>query len=844
MNDVSTLTLPVLPLTTGVVFPQMVVTLALESEDAQAAAEAAADGRVLLVPRLEGRYSRIGTVAKVESRLTLPNGQAALVVRGESRAHVGGGVVGTGDALWVQAEPVTHDEPTERVAALAREYRATARALLEQFGGRRLGSVLGDVDDPEALADTAGWIPDLSLERKVTLLETTEVEARLELASAWAKEALAELELAERIRSDVTDGMEKSQREFLLRQQLAAIRKELGEDGDDDPVAEYRERFADRTLADDVTEAVDRELAKLERTSPQNAEYGWIRAWLDTVAELPWGERSDDHLDLGAARAVLDADHTGLDDVKERVVEFLAVRKLRAERGVDQGVGEGARRRAGAIIALVGPPGVGKTSLGESIARALGRSFVRVALGGVRDEAEIRGHRRTYVGAQPGRIVRALSEAGSMNPVFLLDEIDKVGSDWRGDPSSALLEVLDPAQNHSFRDHYLEVDLDLSDVLFVATANVLDTIPGPLLDRVEVVRLDGYTEDEKVAIARDHLVARQLERNGLRDGEVRFTDDALRAVVSDYTMEPGVRDLERQLGKVLRKAATAIAGEDAERGARGDAGPTGAVDQAAPGADTPADDTRSDDTRSDDTRSDDTRSDDTRSDDARSDDARSDDAAVVIEVDDLRPALGRARFPRDDHDRVNGPGVATGLAVTGAGGDVLSVEATALDGDVGLKVTGQLGDVMSESAEIAFTYVRAHRHELGIGEGADQRRIHLHVPAGAVPKDGPSAGVTMTTALVSLLTGRPVRPEVGMTGEVTLQGRVLPIGGVKQKVLAAQRAGLTTVILPARNEPDLDDLPDDVREAMTLHTVRHVSEVLALALEDEVATPVAADLAA
>ena len=825
MNDVSTLTLPVLPLTTGVVFPQMVVTLALESDEAKAAAEAAADGRVLLVPRLDGRYSRIGTVAKVESRLTLPNGQAALVVRGESRAHVGGGVVGTGDALWVQAEPVALDEPTERVADLAREYRATARALLEQFGGRRLGSVLGDVDDPGALADTAGWIPDLSLERKVTLLETIEVEARLELASAWAKEALAELELAERIRSDVTEGKEKSQREFLLRQQLAAIRKELGEDGDDDPVAEYRERFADRTLPDDVTEAVDRELAKLERTSPQNAEYGWIRAWLDTVAELPWGERSDDHLDLGEARAVLDADHTGLDDVKERVVEFLAVRKLRAERGVDQGrVGEGGGRRAGAIIALVGPPGVGKTSLGESIARALGRSFVRVALGGVRDEAEIRGHRRTYVGAQPGRIVRALSEAGSMNPVFLLDEIDKVGSDWRGDPSSALLEVLDPAQNHSFRDHYLEVDLDLSDVLFVATANVLDTIPGPLLDRVEVVRLDGYTEDEKVAIARDHLVARQLERNGLHEGEVRFTDDALRAVVSDYTMEPGVRDLERQLGKVLRKTATAIAGDGAERDERVDAGPADAADDAAADADTRPDDTRSDDTRPDDT--------------------RFDHAAVVIEVDDLRPALGRPRFPRDDHDRVNGPGVATGLAVTGAGGDVLSVEATALDGEVGLKVTGQLGDVMSESAEIAFTYVRAHREALGIAEGADQRRIHLHVPAGAVPKDGPSAGVTMTTALVSLLTGRPVRPEVGMTGEVTLQGRVLPIGGVKQKVLAAQRAGLTTVILPARNEPDLDDLPDDVREAMTLHTVSDVSEVLALALDDEVATPVAADLAA
>ncbi len=780
MNDLSTLTLPVLPLTTGVVFPQMVVTIAVESDEARAAVEAASDGRLLLVPRLDGRYGRVGTVAEVESRLTLPNGQAALVVRGESRAHVGGGVVGTGEALWVEAEVVAAEAPSERAVELAREYRAAARALLEQLGGgRRIGSVLGDVEDPGALADTAGWIPDLALDRKVELLETVDPEARIALALGWAKEALAELELAERIRTDVTEGMEKTQREFLLRQQLAAIRKELGEDGDDDPVADYRERFDGRDLPADVAAAVDRELAKLERTSAQSAEYGWIRAWLDTLAELPWGERSDDHLDLAAARAVLDADHTGLDDVKQRIVEFLAVRKLRAERGTAEAEGG---RRAGAIIALVGPPGVGKTSLGESIARALGRSFVRVALGGVRDEAEIRGHRRTYVGAQPGRIVRALEEAGTMNPVFLLDEIDKVGSDWRGDPSSALLEVLDPAQNHSFRDHYLEVDLDLSDVLFIATANVLDTIPGPLLDRVEVVRLDGYTEDEKVAIARDHLVARQLERNGLHPDEVVFDEDALRTVVGDYTMEPGVRDLERQLGKVLRKAATRIAAGEADA-----ADEAGAPDGA-------------------------------------------ERAAVVIGVDDLRPALGRPRFPRDDHDRDHGPGVATGLAVTGAGGDVLSVEATALDGETGLKVTGQLGDVMSESADIAFTYVRANRAELGIAEGADQRRFHLHVPAGAVPKDGPSAGVTMTTALVSLLTGRPVRSEVGMTGEVTLQGRVLPIGGVKQKVLAAQRAGLTTVILPARNGPDLDDLPDDVRESMTLHLVSDVTEVLALAL--------------
>ena len=470
---------------------------------------------------------------------------------------------------------------------------------------------------------------------------------------------------------------------------------------------------------------------------------------------------------MDAARATLDADHTGLDEVKQRIVELLAVRKLREERGIEE-VGT-ARRKPGAILALVGPPGVGKTSLGESVARALGRSFVRVALGGVRDEAEIRGHRRTYVGAQPGRIVRAITEAGTMNPVVLLDEIDKVGSDWRGDPSSALLEVLDPAQNHTFRDHYLEVDLDLSDVLFIATANVLETIPGPLRDRLELITLDGYTEDEKVTIARDHLLARQVVGNGLEPAEVDVTDDALHGIVAGYTREAGVRELERQLGKALRKVAVQVAG----------------------GAATP----------------------------------------VTIGADDLRELLGRERFHAEEiAERTAVPGVATGLAVTGAGGDVLFVEATSMDGEPSLQVTGQLGDVMKESAQIALSWVQSHRDDVDVDPGALARRFHVHFPAGAVPKDGPSAGITMTTALVSLLTGRPVRREVGMTGEVTLSGRVLPIGGVKQKVLAAHRAGLTEVILPARNGPDLDDLPDEVRDAMTVHLVDDVSEVLSLAL--------------
>jgi len=759
-------TLPVLPLSSGAVLPGMVVTIAVETDEARAALDAIGpDGTVLLVPRVDGRYARVGAIAHVEDRGTLPNGTAALVVRAEQRARLGSGVLGTGQALWVEVEPVDDAPPTPRADELGREYRATARNLLERVGGRGFAGLLRDVEGPGALADTLGWWPELSVERKVELLETVDVEPRIEKAVVWIKEALAEVELADQIRHDVTDGMEKTQREFLLRQQLAAIRKELGDAGDDEDLAEtYRARLAELELADATRTAIEREIDRLERTSPQNTEHGWIRTWLDTVTELPWGERTDDHLDLVDARAVLDADHTGLDEVKDRIVEFLAVRKLREERGLGPDTG----RKAGAIVALVGPPGVGKTSLGESVARALGRKFVRVALGGVRDEAEIRGHRRTYVGAVPGRIVRAMTEAGSMNPVFLLDEIDKVGSDWRGDPSSALLEVLDPAQNHSFRDHYLEVDLDLSDVLFIATANVLETIPGPLLDRMEVIRLDGYTDDEKVAIARDHLLARQLERNGLRTDEVVLDDDVLRHVAEDHTREAGVRNLERQLGKVLRKTATRVAA----------------------GEPTP----------------------------------------ITLGPDDVRSALGRPRFTRDEANQIAVPGVANGLAVTGAGGDVLVVEATSMDGEAGLTLTGQLGEVMNESGQIALSYIRSRREALGIGADALQRRFHVHFPAGAVPKDGPSAGITMTTALVSLLTDRPVRSDVGMTGEITLQGKVLPIGGLKQKLLAAHRAGLTDVVVPAKNEADLDDVPDKVLAELRVHLAHDIGEVLDVAL--------------
>jgi ATP-dependent Lon protease len=766
MSDLTTAALPVLPLTSGVVLPGMVVTIALETDEARAAIDAAGStGTLLLVPRVDGRYARVGVVAHIEDRGGLPNGTPALVVRGEQRASIGAGVSGTGPALWVAAEPIDDPEPSSRARDLAREYRAAARNLLERVGGRGLAGLLRDVEDPGALADTIGWWPELTLERRVELLETVDVEQRLDKAVAWIKEALAERELADRIQHEVGEGIEKQQRDFLLRQQLAAIRKELGELGDDDEelADQFRARIADRELPDGVRAAVEREIARLERTSPQNMEHGWIRTWLDTVTELPWGVRTDDHLDLVDARGVLDEDHTGLDEVKERIVEFLAVRKLRAERGLGS-----TAAKSGTVLALVGPPGVGKTSLGESVARALGRRFVRVALGGVRDEAEIRGHRRTYVGAQAGRIARAVTEAGSMNPVFLLDEIDKVGADWRGDPSSALLEVLDPAQNHSFRDHYLEVELDLSDVLFIATANVLETIPGPLLDRMEVIRLDGYTDAEKVAIARDHLLARQLDHNGLRADEVALTDEALAKLVEDYTREAGVRNLERQLGKVLRKAATSVAS----------------------GRPTP----------------------------------------ITVDADDLADALGRPRFTRDEANRDPAAGVVNGLAVTGAGGDVLVVEATVMDGDEGLTLTGQLGDVMSESGQIALSYIRSRRERLGIPADALRRRFHVHFPAGAVPKDGPSAGIAMTTALTSLLTDRPADPSVGMTGEVTLQGKVLPIGGVKQKLLAAHRAGLTRVVLPAKNAPDLDDVPGRVLDELDVHLVGDVGEVLDIAL--------------
>ncbi|KKK05824.1 endopeptidase La [Micromonospora sp. HK10] len=758
-------TLPVLPLTDAVLLPGMVIPVTLDptTQAAVDAARATGDKTLLAVPRLDGEYGSVGVVATIEKVGRLPSGEPAAVVRGLTRARIGSGVPGPGAALWVEATPLDEPAPAGKARDLAREYRALMTSVLQQRGAWQVIDAMERMTDLSELADAAGYAPWLSLAQKTELLAAPDVTARLELLVGWVKDHLAEQEVTEQINSDVREGLEKSQREFLLRQQLAAIRKELGED-EPDGSADYRSRVESADLPETVREAALREVGKLERASDASPEAGWIRTWLDTVLEMPWNTRTEDNTDLAAARAVLDADHAGLDDVKDRILEYLAVRNRRAERNLGVVGGRGS----GAVLALAGPPGVGKTSLGESVARALGRTFVRVSLGGVRDEAEIRGHRRTYVGALPGRIVRALREAGSMNPVVLLDEVDKLAVGYSGDPAAALLEVLDPAQNHTFRDHYLEVDLDLSDVLFLATANVVEAVPGPLLDRMELVTLDGYTEDEKVAIARDHLLPRQRERAGLTADEVTVADEALALIAGEYTREAGVRQLERALAKILRKVTVALA---------------------------------------------------------------SDPTPVRVDRDNLVRYLGRPKFTPESAERTAVPGVATGLAVTGAGGDVLFIEATGMDGEPGLTLTGQLGDVMKESAHIALSYLRSNGRRLGIDPNVlAGRRIHVHFPAGAVPKDGPSAGITMVTALASLATGRPVRPEFGMTGEVTLSGRVLPIGGVKQKLLAAHRAGLTEVIIPKRNEPDLDDLPTEVRAALTIHTLADVADVLALAL--------------
>ena len=770
MTDLHTrqLTLPLLTVPT-VVLPGTVFTFALSSDAARAAVEAASagDGRLVLHNEAAGD---IGVVARVPNTGAMPNGEMAAIVQAEVRARIVARCPSERGSDHVEVELLSDGRPSPRVEAATRELRVVLDEIAKLRNSRRLPEILRTIADPGQLADAVTTWSEADLEHHVAVLAAIDIGERIDLVTEWAKGHMAELLVTAQIRADVTEGVDKQQREYLLRQQLAAIRKELGE-GDDDVVGQYRAKLAELALPEKAANAVNKEIDRLEHMGQQSPEHSWIRTWLDRIFELPWNTRTDEQLDLDQARAVLDADHYGLDDVKDRIVEFLAVRKLRVARDVRPA--EGSARQSGAVLTLVGPPGVGKTSLGESVARAMGRTFVRVSLGGVRDEAEIRGHRRTYVGSQPGRIARAIIEAGSMNPVVLLDEVDKLSAGgWSGDPTAALLEVLDPAQNHTFRDHYLEVDLDLSNVVFIATANVADTIPAPLLDRMEFIRLDGYTEAEKVFIAERYLLPRQIELAGLRADEVSLTEAALRATITGYTREAGVRSLERELGKLTRKIAAKVATSDGS---------------------TP----------------------------------------VVVDSADVRTWLGRVKVDDEIPERTNVPGVATGLAVTGMGGDVLFIETTAfplaVDGEPSLTLTGQLGDVMKESAQIALSYVRSHAEELGVDLATMNKRVHVHVPAGAVPKDGPSAGITMTTALVSLLTDRPVKPTVGMTGEITLQGKVLPIGGLKQKVLAAHRAGLTEVILPKRNGPDLEDVPEKVRQAMTFHLADTYADVLAAA---------------
>ncbi|WP_026909668.1 endopeptidase La [Patulibacter minatonensis] len=764
-------TLPLIPLDDVVVFPTMDVTLPVDPGDEE---------RVLLVPRIEGEFAAVGTVARVKRKVRLPGGGTGAMFEGIARGVAGAAQTGPTGDLRVTVEEHPDDVPVDgRTRELTRTLRATIDEILSARGDDgSVQAVLRAIKEPGALADSVGYDPELSVEQKVEILATLDVTDRLEKTIELLQERLSDLQLRQKIREGVESGAQKQQREYLLRKQMDSIRHELGDD-DASVVEEYREKIEAAGMPEAVKEQADKELGRFERMGGEGSgEAQMIRNYLDWLLAVPWSERSEENLDPVHARETLDGDHYGLEDVKDRIVEFLAVKKLRADRGLDDESASDRRRGGGSILTLVGPPGTGKTSIGESVAKATGREFVRIALGGVRDEAEIRGHRRTYIGALPGRLVRALRDAKTMNPVILLDEVDKVGADHRGDPSAALLEVLDPAQNHSFRDHYLDVEIDLSQVLFLATANSLDTIPGPLLDRMEIIPFDGYTVAEKRAIARDHLVPRQRKANGLNDDEVVVPEELLATIVDEYTREAGVRQLERTVGKLLRKTATSIA-------------------------------------------------------------SGKDEAPVTVDLDRVRDALGRQKVFHESAARTAVPGVATGLAVTGAGGDVLFIEATRVPvpGSKGsLVLTGQLGDVMKESARIALSWTRANAEKLGIDPAKfEDAEFHVHVPAGAIPKDGPSAGITMVTALVSLLTGRPVKHTVGMTGEVTLQGRVLPIGGLKQKSLAAHAAGLTDIVISERNRGDLDDVPDEVKAAVTFHPSMSLDEVLEVALETRVA---------
>ncbi|HEU4702568.1 MAG TPA: endopeptidase La [Conexibacter sp.] len=774
-------TLPVLPLRDTVTFPETLVPLAVGQERSMALINDALGGDRMIAmvasrdpeleaPGPEALYD-VGVAGVVARMLKVPDGTLRILVQATQRIRVTG-YAQTDPYLVAQIEELPDISTTEtpELLALVRNVQATFTNIVEQvpYLPEELHVAVANLDDPGALSHLIAGALRLRADEKQALLEERDVAKRLRRLSESLARELEVVALGSKIQSQVQSELDRTQREYFLRQQLRAIQDELGEGDEMQAEAnELREQLRALELPDEVRTQVDRELARLERLPPAAAEHGVIRGYLEWIASMPWNARTEDNLNLRHARRVLDADHYDIEQVKDRILEFLAVRKLMAERGGDEA------RGTSSILCLVGPPGVGKTSLGRSIARALGRRFERISVGGVRDEAEIRGHRRTYIGAMPGVIVRALRDAGTRNPLFMIDEIDKMGSDFRGDPASAMLEVLDPEQNATFRDHYLDLPFDLSDVMFVTTANTLETIPGPLRDRMEVIQLAGYTEEEKLEIARRYLVPRQIERNGLTPRRIAFGDAALKAVISEYTREAGVRGLEREIGAICRKVARQVAEGKARR-------------------------------------------------------------KVTVSAARARELLGKRRVFSETRRRTSEPGVATGLAWTPAGGDVLFVEATAMPGSGKLTITGQLGDVMRESAQAALSWVRSH-WEGGAASAADgdwfaRHDLHLHVPAGAIPKDGPSAGVTMATALWSLLSGRPVRSDVAMTGEVTLTGQVLPIGGLKEKALAAQRSGIRHVIAPARNAQDAEEIPAHLRRDLELHFVSRIEELLELAL--------------
>jgi ATP-dependent Lon protease len=769
--------LPVLPLKDTVVFPGFPTPLAIGQERSIKLVEdvVSGDRNIALVtvknqeaeqPGWDDLYT-IGTAAVIHKMIKVPDGTLRILVEGVRRITLDRPLQ---DDPYLMGEFVELPDELEE----SREVEALTRNVQTLFG-RVVGLVpylpeelqiaAANVEDPSALCNLVASTLRLKTVEKQTLLEQRDVEARLREISSILNRELEVFELGSKIQSQVQEEMEKGQREFFLRQQLKAIQDELGEgDADQAELNELRARFAEMKLPEDVQKSVDRELSRLEKIPSAAAEHGVIRTYLDWLVSLPWNKVTEDNLDLVHARTVLDEDHYDLEKVKERILEHLAVSKLKND-------------LSGPILCFVGPPGVGKTSLGQSIARALGRKFARLSVGGVRDEAEIRGHRRTYIGAMPGTIIRTLRDAESINPVLLIDEIDKMGADYRGDPSSAMLEVLDPEQNQHFRDHYLDLPFDLSKVLFICTANTLDTIPGPLLDRMDVIQLSGYTEDEKYGIAKRYLVPKQLEAHGLNAERVAISDRALRLIIREYTREAGVRNLERRLADVLRKAARQIA-EGKTRAKR-----------------------------------------------------------LRIDERRVRSWLGPRRFEGEVRKRTAEPGVATGLAFTTVGGDVLFFEATAYPGKGRLTITGQLGDVMQESAQAALSWVRAHAAQLGLDpDWFREHDVHLHVPAGAVPKDGPSAGITMATAIASLVRQEPVSEDVGMTGEITLTGQVLPIGGIREKALAAQRAGLKRVIVPRENEPDLTELPAETKRELEFVLVDSIEEVFEAAFDGKGAT--------